>query len=83
MREDPEIFTFNVERCFDVMEVTDDATRIRLATFMLDGRAAKWWQDLGPRRAVTWDEFKNELTLSVLPRSVRDKKADQFSEFEQ
>ena len=43
MGEDPKIFILNVEKCFDVMELTDDATRIRLATLMLDGHAARWW----------------------------------------
>ena len=34
-------------------------------------------------RISTWAEFKNELMLFVLPRSERDRKADQFSEFHQ
>ena len=34
-------------------------------------------------RISTWAEFKSELMLSVLPRSERDIKADQFSEFHQ
>ena len=66
-----------------MMELTDDTTRIKLAIFLLDSRAARWWHDLGPYRAVTWDEFKNEITLPVLPRSVRDKKTYQFTEFKQ
>ena len=57
--------------------------RIRFASFLLDGRVARWWQDVGSLRISTWAEFKNELILSVLPRSDRDRKADQFSEFHQ
>ena len=67
MGEDLGIFRFNVEKCFDVMELIGDATRICLATFILDGRVAKWWQDLRPCKAVIWGELKLELTFFVLP----------------
>ena len=46
-------------------------------------RATRWWQDMRSGRITSWDEFKNELTLSVLPRSVRNRKANQFNEFQQ
>ena len=81
--DDPHGFTSTVERSFEVMELTDEAARIRLASFLLDGRAARWWQERGAQMITTWDEFKSELTLSVLPRSERDRKADQFYEFTQ
>ena len=43
MGDDLEIFIFNVEKCFDVIELMDDTRRIYLATFMLDSHAARWW----------------------------------------
>ena len=83
MGDDPYNFTFSVERCFEVMELMDEAMRIRFASFLLDGRVARWWQDVGSLRISTWAEFKNELMLSVLAQSERDRKADQFKEFHQ
>ena len=35
-----------VERILEAMEITSDATRIRLATFWLEGESQIWW-DLG------------------------------------
>ena len=32
-----------VERVLEAMEITFDATRIRLATFQLDGESQVWW----------------------------------------
>ena len=66
MGDDLYNFTFTVERCFEVMELMDEAMRIRFASFLLDGRAARWWQDVASLRISTWAEFKNELMLFVL-----------------
>ena len=32
-----------IERIFEVMEITSDATRIRLAIFRLEGESQIWW----------------------------------------
>ena len=32
-----------VERILEAMEITSDATRIRLATFRLEGESQIWW----------------------------------------
>ena len=32
-----------VERILEAMEITSDATRIRLATFQLEGESQIWW----------------------------------------
>ena len=64
--DDPHGFTSTVERSFEAMELTDEAARVRLTSFLLDGRIARWWRERGSQRITTWDEFKNELMLSVV-----------------
>ena len=32
-----------IEKVLEAMEITSDATRIRLATFHLEGEAQVWW----------------------------------------
>ena len=42
------------------MEITSDATRIRLATFQLEGKSQVWWDWVKTSRnleAMTWEEF--------------------------
>ena len=33
-----------IEKVLDAMEITSDATRIRLAAFQLEGEAQIWWK---------------------------------------
>ena len=33
-----------IEKVLKAMEITSDATRIRLATFQLEGEAQVWWR---------------------------------------
>ena len=40
-----------VERILEAMEITSDATRIRLATFRLEGESHIWWDWI----KVSWD----------------------------
>ena len=42
------------------MEITSDATRIRLAAFQLEGKSLVWWDWVKASRnleAMTWEEF--------------------------
>ena len=33
-----------IEKVLEAMEITSDATRIRLAAFQLEGKAQVWWR---------------------------------------
>ena len=48
------------EKVLEAMEITSDATRIRLAVFQLEGEAQIWWKWARTSRdleAMTWAEF--------------------------
>ena len=65
------------------MEITSDATRIRLAAFQLEGEAQVWWKwartsrDLG---AMTWAEFQELFMGKYFLENV---KAQEFLELKQ
>ena len=49
-----------VEKVLEAMEITSDATRIKLAAFQLEGEAQVWWKWARTSRdleAMTWAEF--------------------------
>ena len=49
-----------IEKVLEAMEITSDATRIRLAAFELEGEAQVWWKWARTSRdleAMTWAEF--------------------------
>ena len=49
-----------VEKVLEAMEITSDMTRIRLATFQLEGEAQVWWKWARTSRdleEMTWAEF--------------------------
>ena len=55
-----------VERVLEAMEITSNATRIRLATFQLEGESQVWWDWIKVSRnleTMTWGEFR-ELFMS-------------------
>ena len=46
-----------IEKVLKAMEITSDATRIRLAAFQLEGEAQVWWRRARTSRdleAMTW-----------------------------
>ena len=60
-----------VERILEAMEISSDATRIRLATFRLEGESQIWWDWV----KVSWDPktmififniFKRKYNLEML-----------------
>ena len=81
--EDRQDFLFTLEHYFDALNYTDNSERVRYAAFLLSGRAMVWWHDLERKGNISWEEFKNELILFVLPRSIRNKKVDEFNDFHQ
>ena len=49
-----------IEKVLEAMEITSDATKIRLAAFQLEGEAQVWWKWERTSRdleAMTWAEF--------------------------
>ena len=42
-----------------------------------------WWHSFERKGNISWAKFKNELVLSVVPQSIRNKKADEFNDFHQ
>ena len=75
-----------VEKVLEAMEITSDATRIRLATFQLEGEAQVWWnwaktsKDL---EAMTWTEFQELFMGKYFPDTARHAKAKEFLELKQ
>ena len=68
------------------MEITSDATRIRLVAFQLEGESQVWWdwvkatRDLG---AMTWEEFHELFMDKYFSASARHVKAREFLELKQ
>ena len=68
------------------MEITSDATRIRLAAFHLEGKSHVWWDWVKASRnleAMTWEEFRELFMGKYFPASTRHAKARQFLELRQ
>ena len=57
-----------VDKILEAMEITSDATRIKLVAFQLEGESQVWWdwvKDLRNLEATTWEEFR-ELFMGKL-----------------
>ena len=70
-----------VEKVLEAMEITSDATKIKLAAFHLEGEAQVWWnwaktsKDL---EAMTWAEFQELFMGKYFPDTARHAKAQEF-----
>ena len=72
-----------VERILEAIEITSDATRIRLATFRLEGKSQIWWDWVRVSRdpeMMTWGEFRELFMGKFFPSSARHAKAREFLE---
>ena len=75
-----------IEKVLEAMEITSDATRIRLAAFQLEGEAQVWWnwaktsKDL---EAMTWAEFQELFMGKYFSDTATHAKAQEFLELEQ
>ena len=72
-----------VERVLEAMEITSDVTKIRLATFQLEGESQVWWdwvKSLRNLEAMTWEEFRELFMGKFFPTSSRHTKAREFLE---
>ena len=68
------------------MEITSDATRIRLATFQLEREAQVWWKWARTSRnleVMTWAEFQELFMGKYFPDTERHAKAQEFLELKQ
>ena len=72
-----------VERILEAMEITSNATRIRLATFRLEGVSRIWWDWVRASRdpeMMTWGEFRELFMDKFFLASARNAKAREFLE---
>ena len=75
-----------IEKVLEAMEITSDATRIRLAAFQLGGEAQVWWRWARISRdleAMTWAEFQELFMGKYFPETARHAKAQEFLELKQ
>ena len=75
-----------VEKILEAMEITSDATRIRLAAFQLEGEAQVWWKWARTSRdleAMTWAELQELFMGKYFPDTARHAKAQEFLELKQ
>ena len=67
-----------IEKVFEAMEITSDATKIRLAAFQLEVESQVWWDWVKTSKdieAMTWAEF-HELSIGkFFPATTRHAKA--------
>ena len=68
------------------MEITFDATRIRLVVFQLEGESQMWWDSVKTSRdieAMTWADFYELFMGKYFPATARHAKAPEFLEMNQ
>ena len=70
----------------EAIEITSDATRIRLAAFQLEGEAQVWWKWARTFRdleEMTWAKFQELFMGKYFPDTARHAKAQEFLELKQ
>ena len=75
-----------IEKVLEVMEITFDITRIRLAVFQLESEAQIWWRWAKTSRdleVMTWAEFQELFMGKYFPETARHAKAQEFLELKQ
>ena len=75
-----------VEKVLEAMEITFDATRIKLAVFQLEGEAQVWWKWARTSRDLetrTWTEFQELFMGKYFSDTARHAKAQKFLELKQ
>ena len=75
-----------VGKILEAMEITSDATRIRLVAFQLEGESQVWWDWVKASRnleVMTWEEFQELFIGKYFPASARHAKAQEFLELKQ
>ena len=75
-----------VEKILEAMEITSEATKIKLDTFQLEGKSQVWWDWVKASRnleATTWEEFHELFIGKYFLTSARHAKAREFLELKQ
>ena len=75
-----------IEKVLEAMEITSDATRIRLVTFQVEGEAQVWWRWARTSRdleVMTWAEFQELFIGKYFLETARHAKAQEFLEQKQ
>ena len=68
------------------MDITFDASKIRLAAFQLEGESQVWWDWVMTSRdleTMTWAEFHGLFMSKYFPATARHVKAQEFLELRQ
>ena len=61
------------------MEITSDATKVKLAAFQLEGESQVWWDWVKASRnleAMTWEEFHELFMGKYFPTSALHEKLE-------
>ena len=69
---------WHIENVLEVMDITSDAAKIRLAAFQLDCESQVWWDWVKTFRdleAMTWAEFHGLFMSKYFPATARHAKA--------
>ena len=67
-----------IENVLEVMDITFDATKIRLVAFQLEGESQVWWDWVKTSKdleAMTWAEFHGLFMSKYFPTTARHAKA--------
>ena len=75
-----------VSKILEAMEITSDATKIRLAAFQLEGEAQVWWdwvKDSKNLETMTWGEFKELFMGKYFSAAAKHAKAWEFLDLKQ
>ena len=75
-----------IEKVLEAMEITSDATQIRLAAFQLEGEAQVWWKWARTSRdlqTMTWAEFQELFMGKYFLDTARHAKAQEFLKLRQ
>ena len=75
-----------VEKVLEAIKITSNTTRIKLATFQLEGDAQVWWDWVKTSRdleAMTWAEFYELFMGKYFSATARHVKAQEFLELRQ
>ena len=75
-----------IKKELEAMEITSDATKIRLAAFQLESEARVWWRWARTSRVLevmTWAEFQELFMGKYFPETARHAKAQEFLELKQ
>ena len=72
-----------IEKVLEAMDITYDATKIRLAVFQLEGESQVWWDWVKTSRdleAMTWVEFHGLFMSKYFSATTKHAKAQEFLE---